>query len=87
MFLYLYYYVTHNFELYTGGIACALCVLQVKSAEKFALQLCEHFLRKYRHVTRARVHIEEAPWKRMEIVSKDTLHVYLNGIHQGHVLE
>lgn len=39
----------------------------VKSAERFALLLCEHFLRKYRHVTRAKVYIEEAPWKRMEI--------------------
>lgn len=59
----------------------------VKSAERFALLLCEHFLRKYRHVTRAKVYIEEAPWKRMEIGGQQHVHAFLLSHEAKHVCE
>ena len=42
---------------------------QVSSIEKFALLLSNHFLTKYDHVVATKINIEEAPWKRMEVVS------------------
>ena len=42
---------------------------QVSSIEQFALLLSNHFLTKYDHVVATKINIEEAPWKRMEIVS------------------
>lgn len=42
--------------------------LQVKTIESFALDICNHFLTAFKHVTRAKVNIEEAPWKRLEKV-------------------
>lgn len=37
----------------------------VKSPEEFALLLVRHFLKQYRHVAEAHVHIQEYPWKRV----------------------
>ena len=45
---------------------------QVSSIEKFALLLSNHFLTKYDHVVATKINIEEAPWKRMEVVSMIT---------------
>ncbi|XP_060797541.1 uricase [Neoarius graeffei] len=38
----------------------------VKTIEGFALDICNHFLTAFKHVTRVKVNIEEAPWKRLE---------------------
>ena len=38
--------------------------------EEFAVLLSEHFLKKYNHVIRARVYIEEKPWQRIEQVQR-----------------
>lgn len=49
----------------------------VRTIERFALLLCDHFLNKYRHVTRANVYIEEAPWKRIEIGGQEHSHSFI----------
>lgn len=41
---------------------------KVKTIEDFALDICEHFLTSFKHVTNAEVFIEEAPWRRLEKV-------------------
>ena len=47
--------------------------LKVKTIEDFALDICEHFLTSFKHVTNAEVFIEEAPWKRLEKVTLSIL--------------
>ncbi|XP_021341234.1 uricase-like isoform X2 [Mizuhopecten yessoensis] len=49
----------------------------VKTPEQFALLLCNHFLTKYSHVDKAKVYIEQAPWKRMEIDGDKHVHAFL----------
>ena len=39
---------------------------QVSSAERFGIDLCQHFLDTYRQVSNVRVHIDEAPWTRIK---------------------
>ncbi|KAK3088514.1 hypothetical protein FSP39_020044 [Pinctada imbricata] len=51
-----------------NGISCI---------EKFALLLSEHFLRKYAHVTKTRVYIEETPWKRIEVEGREHVHAFI----------
>ncbi|KAK2835451.1 hypothetical protein Q5P01_015935 [Channa striata] len=46
----------------------------VKTIEQFSLDLCHHFLTSFTHVLRARVHMEQAPWRRLE----------KNGVEHGH---
>uniref|UniRef100_A0A8C1IUP5 Uricase n=1 Tax=Cyprinus carpio TaxID=7962 RepID=A0A8C1IUP5_CYPCA len=38
----------------------------IKTIEGFAMDICEHFLTAFNHVTRVRVNIDEVPWKRLE---------------------
>lgn len=38
----------------------------VKNIEQFSLDICHHFLTSFNHVLRAKVHMEEAPWRRLE---------------------
>lgn len=47
--------------------------LQIKTIEGFALDICQHFLTSFTHVTRVRVNIDEVPWKRLEKVPKTTV--------------
>ncbi len=42
--------------------------VQVKTIEQFSLDICHHFLTSFNHVLRAKVHMEEAPWRRLEKV-------------------
>lgn len=46
----------------------------VKTIEQFSLDICNHFLTSFNHVLRAKVHMEEAPWRRLE----------KNGIQHAH---
>ena len=41
----------------------------IRNIETFAMNICEHFLSSFNHVTRAHVYVEEVPWKRFEKVS------------------
>lgn len=40
----------------------------MNTIEQFSLDLCQHFLTSFNHVLRAKVHMEEAPWRRLEKV-------------------
>lgn len=46
----------------------------VKSIEQFSVDICNHFLTSFKHVLRAKVYMEEAPWRRLE----------KNGVHHVH---
>ncbi|KAK2869213.1 hypothetical protein Q7C36_001084 [Tachysurus vachellii] len=49
----------------------------VKTIEGFALDICNHFLTAFKHVTRAKVNIEEAPWKRIEKNAVEHAHAFI----------
>ncbi|MCI4383579.1 hypothetical protein PGIGA_G00028160 [Pangasianodon gigas] len=49
----------------------------VKTIEGFALDICNHFLTSFKHVTRAKVNIEEAPWKRLEKNAVEHTHAFI----------
>nr|XP_020844349.1 uricase-like isoform X3 [Phascolarctos cinereus] len=50
----------------------------IKTIETFAMDICEHFLSSFNHVTRVRVYIEQAPWKRLEKNGKEHFHAFIN---------
>uniref|UniRef100_W5LDH9 Uricase n=1 Tax=Astyanax mexicanus TaxID=7994 RepID=W5LDH9_ASTMX len=49
----------------------------VRSIESFALDICHHFLTAFKHVTRAKVDIEEAPWKKLEKNGVEHAHAFI----------
>ncbi|XP_041862343.1 uricase [Melanotaenia boesemani] len=49
----------------------------VKNIEQFSLDLCNHFLTSFNHVLRAKVYMEEAPWKRLEKNGKEHVHAFI----------
>ncbi|KAG7487763.1 hypothetical protein MATL_G00026880 [Megalops atlanticus] len=49
----------------------------VRMIEQFAMDICEHFLTAFKHVTRARVSIEEAPWRRLEKNGVEHAHAFI----------
>ncbi|XP_076134167.1 uricase isoform X1 [Alosa pseudoharengus] len=49
----------------------------VKTIEDFALDICEHFLTSFKHVTNAEVYIEEAPWRRLEKNGVEHAHAFI----------
>ncbi|XP_003729236.2 uricase [Strongylocentrotus purpuratus] len=49
----------------------------VKSPEQFGQALCRHFLSSFRHVIAVRVHIEEAPWKRITQGGQEHVHAFV----------
>ncbi|XP_028919868.1 uricase-like [Ornithorhynchus anatinus] len=56
----------------------------IKTIETFAMDICEHFLSSFSHVSRARVYIEEAPWQRFEKNGARHVHAFIHsptGIH------
>ncbi|XP_069837580.1 uricase-like [Dendropsophus ebraccatus] len=56
----------------------------IKTIEDFSLELCNHFLTSFSHVTQAKTYIEEAPWKRFEKNGVQHVHAFLytsEGIH------
>lgn len=50
----------------------------IKSIETFAVNICEHFLSSFDHVTRAHVHVEEVPWKRLEKNGVKHVHAFIH---------
>ncbi|XP_027729746.1 uricase-like isoform X3 [Vombatus ursinus] len=50
----------------------------IKTIETFAMDICEHFLSSFNHVTRVKVYIEQAPWKRLEKNGKEHVHAFIN---------
>lgn len=49
----------------------------IRSVEQFGQDLCQHFLDTYHHVLRVQVHIEEAPWQRIQQEGKDHNHAFV----------
>lgn len=50
----------------------------VNSPEGFALLLCNHFLSRYSHVTKAMVHVEVHPWKRVIHAGQEHNHAFVS---------
>ncbi|CAL8253195.1 unnamed protein product [Merluccius merluccius] len=49
----------------------------VETIERFSLDLCQHFLTSFNHVTRARVYMEEVPWRRLEKNGVEHAHAFI----------
>ncbi|KAI1891980.1 hypothetical protein AGOR_G00149290 [Albula goreensis] len=49
----------------------------VRTIEEFAMDICEHFLTAFKHVTRAKVNVEELPWKRLEKNGVEHSHAFI----------
>ncbi|KAK5907195.1 uricase [Pseudochaenichthys georgianus] len=49
----------------------------VKTIEQFSLDICHHFLTSFNHVLKARVHMEEAPWRRLEKNGVEHAHAFI----------
>ncbi|XP_051529237.1 uricase [Myxocyprinus asiaticus] len=50
----------------------------IRDIESFALDICEHFLTAFKHVTRVRVNIDEVPWKRLEKNGVEHTHAFIH---------
>ena len=49
----------------------------VKTIEQFSLDICHHFLTSFTHVLRAKVQMEEAPWRRLEKNGVEHAHAFI----------
>uniref|UniRef100_UPI0037E7879B uricase n=1 Tax=Semicossyphus pulcher TaxID=241346 RepID=UPI0037E7879B len=49
----------------------------VKTIEQFSLDICNHFLTSFNHVLKAKVHMEEAPWRRLEKNGVEHAHAFI----------
>ncbi|XP_039983668.1 uricase isoform X2 [Xiphias gladius] len=49
----------------------------VKTIEQFSLDICNHFLTSFNHVLRAKVYMEEAPWRRLEKNGEEHAHAFI----------
>ncbi|KAF4523363.1 hypothetical protein B566_EDAN005517 [Ephemera danica] len=49
----------------------------IAGPEQFALLLARHFLKRYSHVVRAIVNVEEVPWQRMEMSDGPHNHAFM----------
>ncbi|KAG7242797.1 hypothetical protein INR49_019021, partial [Caranx melampygus] len=58
----------------SGGINCPGIV---KTIEQFSLDICNHFLTSFNHVLRAKVYMEEAPWRRLEKNGVEHAHAFI----------
>ncbi|XP_016100091.1 uricase-like [Sinocyclocheilus grahami] len=59
----------------------------IKTIEGFALDICEHFLTAFNHVTRVRVNIDEVPWKRLEKNGVEHTHAFIHCPEARHFCE
>ncbi|XP_040040404.1 uricase [Gasterosteus aculeatus] len=56
----------------------------VKSIERFSLDICHHFLTYYNHVLKVKVHMVEAPWKRLEKNGVQHVHAFIRSPEAYH---
>ncbi|XP_029905744.1 uricase [Myripristis murdjan] len=49
----------------------------IKTIEQFSLDICHHFLTSFNHVLRAKVYMEEAPWRRLEKNGTEHVHAFI----------
>ncbi|KAM4721979.1 uricase-like [Rhinophrynus dorsalis] len=56
----------------------------IKTIEEFAMEIANHFLTSFKHVTESKVYIQEAPWRRMEKNGMKHVHAFIyspEGVH------
>ncbi|XP_073500100.1 uricase-like isoform X2 [Phyllobates terribilis] len=56
----------------------------INTIEDFSLEICNHFLTSFSHVTKAKIYIEEAPWKRFKKDGVEHVHAFIyssEGVH------
>uniref|UniRef100_A0A3Q0S0B0 Uricase n=1 Tax=Amphilophus citrinellus TaxID=61819 RepID=A0A3Q0S0B0_AMPCI len=49
----------------------------IKNIEQFSLDICNHFLTSFNHVLKAKVYMEEAPWRRLEKNGVEHAHAFI----------
>ncbi|KAM9762171.1 uricase [Menidia menidia] len=49
----------------------------VRTIEQFSMDICNHFLTSFNHVLRAKVSMEEAPWRRLEKNGVEHVHAFI----------
>ncbi|XP_018589779.1 uricase [Scleropages formosus] len=49
----------------------------IKTIEEFAMDICEHFLTSFKHVTRAKVYIEDMPWRKLRKDGAQHAHAFI----------
>ncbi|GCB80081.1 hypothetical protein scyTo_0018011 [Scyliorhinus torazame] len=59
----------------------------IRTIEEFALDICDHFLTSFQHVSRAMVYMEEAPWKRLEKGAVGHVHAFVHNHEATHFCE
>lgn len=59
----------------------------IDTIESFAMHLAEHFLSRNKHVSGARVHIEQVPWDRVRIKGKEHPHCFTKGSQERQACE
>ncbi|XP_032884970.1 uricase-like [Amblyraja radiata] len=46
--------------------------------EEFALDICDHFLTSFNHVSRAKVYVQEVPWRRLQKGGVEHVHAFIH---------
>ncbi|KAM3915040.1 uricase-like [Leptodactylus fuscus] len=59
----------------------------IKTIEHFSLEICNHFLTSFSHVTQAKTYIEEAPWRRFEKNGAQHVHAFVYSSEGSHYCE
>ncbi|KAM4022812.1 uricase-like isoform 2-T2 [Anomaloglossus baeobatrachus] len=59
----------------------------IKTIEEFSLEICNHFLTSFSHVTRAKTYIEEAPWRRFKKDGVEHVHAFIYSSEGVHLCE
>ncbi|XP_041134213.1 uricase [Polyodon spathula] len=49
----------------------------IRTLEEFSVDVCDHFLSSFKHVTRAKVNIDEAQWRRLEMNAIEHVHAFV----------
>ncbi|CAJ1060699.1 uricase [Xyrichtys novacula] len=49
----------------------------VKTIEQFSMDICNHFLTSFDHVLKAKVYMQEAPWRRLEKNGVEHAHAFI----------
>ncbi|XP_051866638.1 uricase [Pristis pectinata] len=50
----------------------------IRTIEEFALDICNHFLTSFPHVSRAKVYIKEIPWRRLQKEGQEHVHAFIH---------
>ncbi|XP_073401003.1 uricase-like isoform X1 [Dendrobates tinctorius] len=59
----------------------------INTIEDFSLEICNHFLTSFSHVTRVQTDIEEAPWRRFKKDGVDHVHAFIYSSEGTHFCE